>query len=34
MNGSKGWLPWMVMLGWYLILMMQNDAADATAVAT
>ena len=24
-------LPWMVMLGWYLVIMMQNDAAAAAA---
>jgi hypothetical protein len=27
-------LPWMVMLGWYLVLMMQHDSADTAAVAT
>jgi hypothetical protein len=27
-------LPWMVTLGWYLILMMQNDSATAAAAAT
>ena len=27
-------LPWMVMLGWYLIIMIQNDSADAAVVAT
>jgi len=27
-------LPWMVMLGWYLIVMMQNDSAAATMAVT
>ncbi len=27
-------LPWMVMLGWYLIIMMQNDSAAVAAAAT
>jgi hypothetical protein len=27
-------LPWMVMLGWYLILMMQNDSAYVAAAGT
>jgi hypothetical protein len=27
-------LPWMVTLGWYLILMMQNDSATVAAAAT
>ncbi len=27
-------LPWMVSLGWYLIIMMQNDSAATTAAAT
>ncbi len=26
-------LPWMVMLGWYLMIMMQNDSSAATAAA-
>jgi hypothetical protein len=27
-------LPWMVMLGWYLVIMMHHDAAIATGAAT